>query len=136
MMLEPNTSIHCLRRWIFKRLIDLLHIETGIHKPVLANQINQIDGAERRRFMPCNPRAAKARSMTSMDSGTPMEPLLRAEEVMHLLGVSRSWFERLMATGNGPACVRVGRLRRWRRQDVQRWIDSQIHEELTASRGG
>lgn len=74
--------------------------------------------------------------MASKDSETPMEPLLRAEEVMHLLGVSRSWFERLMATGMGPACVRVGRLRRWRRQDVQRWIDSQIREEVTASRGG
>lgn len=63
-----------------------------------------------------------------------MEPLLRAEEVMHLLGVSRSWFERLMAAGEGPACVRVGRMRRWRSQDVQRWIDTQVEEAQGTSR--
>lgn len=63
-----------------------------------------------------------------------MEPLLRAEEVMHLLGVSRSWLERLMATGMGPACVRVGRLRRWRSEDVQRWIEAQVHEEQASAR--
>ncbi|MGQ0502090.1 MAG: helix-turn-helix transcriptional regulator [Panacagrimonas sp.] len=55
-----------------------------------------------------------------------MDPLLRAEEVTRLLGVSRSWFERLMASGDGPQCFKVGRMRRWRRPDVLRWIDARM----------
>lgn len=55
-----------------------------------------------------------------------MEPLLRTDEVIRLLGVSRSWFERQVAAGTGPTCLRVGKLRRWRSDDVRSWIEAQV----------
>lgn len=55
-----------------------------------------------------------------------MDPLLRAEDVMILLGISRSGLDRLIASGEGPASIRVGRLRRWPAAAVKEWIAARL----------
>lgn len=55
-----------------------------------------------------------------------MEPLLRAEDVMMLLGISRSGLDRLIASGEGPPSIRVGRLRRWPAAAVKEWIATKL----------
>ncbi len=56
--------------------------------------------------------------------GTPEEPLLlTADEVAALLGVSRSVFYRWDARGDVPRALRIGRMRRWSRLEVIRWVE-------------
>ncbi len=51
------------------------------------------------------------------------EPLLiDAEEVARLLHVSRSTFYSLDASGRVPRGVKLGRLRRWSRNELCAWI--------------
>jgi predicted DNA-binding transcriptional regulator AlpA len=54
------------------------------------------------------------------------EPLLSEQEVADLLGVSlrtlRHW---RLDLNYGPPTVRIGRFPRYRRQDVDRWIEEQ-----------
>ena len=49
--------------------------------------------------------------------------LLTATEAAALLGVSRSVFYRWDARGDIPRPVRIGRLRRWGRLDLCRWVE-------------
>lgn len=60
-----------------------------------------------------------------MDLTQELEPLLSAGEVASVLKISRSGLERLLAVNAGPAFIRIGKLRRWRKSDLKRWIDDQ-----------
>jgi predicted DNA-binding transcriptional regulator AlpA len=40
-----------------------------------------------------------------------------------LAGVSRAHWHRLRAAGKLPACIKLGRAVRWRRADVEQWIE-------------
>ena len=53
-----------------------------------------------------------------------MEALLSAEDVRTVLRISRRTFELLVARGEAPAHLVVGRQRRWRETDVANWIES------------
>ena len=49
--------------------------------------------------------------------------LLRAPEAARFLGMSRATFYRLDATGAVPRAVYIGRMRRWRVEELRRWVD-------------
>lgn len=51
------------------------------------------------------------------------ELLLTKRQVAELLQVSVSTVERLTRTGEGPQSIKFGRSRRWRREDVERWVE-------------
>jgi len=46
-------------------------------------------------------------------------------EVFHLLRVSRSTATRMMNEGQFPPFVLVGRSKRWRWDELQRWLEKQ-----------
>lgn len=48
--------------------------------------------------------------------------LLDVAEVAELLGVGRSTLYRLDETGAVPRGVRIGRMRRWSREELRAWI--------------
>ena len=48
-------------------------------------------------------------------------PLMTARDVAALLRISLRRLEQLVAEGEAPRFMRIGRLRRWRRDDVMRW---------------
>lgn len=50
---------------------------------------------------------------------------LTVEEVADLLRVPVSTVYRWRATGTGPQARRIGRYLRYRRRDLEQWIDSQ-----------
>ena len=54
--------------------------------------------------------------------GDAVDPLLDANEVARVLAVSRRTFEALLARGDGPNFLTVGRQRRWSRSDVESWM--------------
>ena len=49
--------------------------------------------------------------------------LLTAEETAALLGISRSALYRMDARGDIPRPVRIGRMTRWSRLEVIRWVE-------------
>ncbi|MGB8854351.1 MAG: helix-turn-helix domain-containing protein [Pirellulales bacterium] len=55
-------------------------------------------------------------------------PLVDAEQIAAFLGCSVKHVRRLAELGQFPKPVKVGRLRRWRRQAVELWIETQQGE--------
>lgn len=55
-----------------------------------------------------------------------MEKLLDAIDVAHLLNISKRKFEDLIAHGGGPPYMRLGRVRRWRTEDVNTWVAERV----------
>jgi excisionase family DNA binding protein len=53
-----------------------------------------------------------------------VQQLLTAENIAEMLGISKRQVWRLASGGQLPGRVKLGRLTRWRRDDVQRWIDA------------
>ncbi len=47
------------------------------------------------------------------------------EATAKLLGVSRRWLQAARQTGNGPAFIKVGRLVRYRPQDIDLFLEGQ-----------
>lgn len=54
----------------------------------------------------------------------PAVQLITTEELAEILGMSKRTIWRLLSAGQIPQPVRIGRSTRWRRDEVQRWIDS------------
>ena len=50
--------------------------------------------------------------------------LITAEAISQMLGVSRRQVWRLAGNGLLPGRIKIGRLTRWRRCDIQEWIDA------------
>ncbi|MDZ7733973.1 MAG: helix-turn-helix domain-containing protein [Acidimicrobiia bacterium] len=61
-------------------------------------------------------------------SGTLVEPLLGPGDVSALLGVPTATLANWRCAGKGPPFLRVGRHVRYRRGDVEGWIDGQIRD--------
>ena len=51
--------------------------------------------------------------------------LMTFAEVFRLLHVSRSTAVRMRHDGEFPPSIQVGRRKRWRRNDVDRWLEGQ-----------
>lgn len=65
-----------------------------------------------------------AESSAPSTAGGATQPLLAsATEAATMLGVSRSVFYRWDARGDVPRPVRIGRLRRWSRLELLRWLE-------------
>ena len=52
-----------------------------------------------------------------------MEPLLDAGEVARILKISKRTLESMIARGEGPLMIMVGRQRRWMPDDLTMWIE-------------
>jgi excisionase family DNA binding protein len=63
--------------------------------------------------------------------------LVGAAEAAAMLGVSRATFLRLDRTGRlGPRSVRLGRLVRWHRQQIEQWAAQGCPPRATWRKGG
>lgn len=59
---------------------------------------------------------------------------LTSAEVAALLRMSRAAFQMACSRGNGPPAIRIGkRVLRWRRADVERWLDARVERAGGAS---
>ena len=52
-----------------------------------------------------------------------MERLLSTEEAAEVLGMNRSWLDRARVAGEGPSFVRLGRVVKYRPDDLRRFIE-------------
>ena len=57
-------------------------------------------------------------------TGGPLEPLLSIDDVAAICGVPRRTCERWLYERTGPASLKVGRYRRFRRSAVEAWLES------------
>ncbi|WP_084795436.1 helix-turn-helix transcriptional regulator [Rhodoferax ferrireducens] len=55
-----------------------------------------------------------------------MEALLDAHQLTLMLGVSRRTLENIIEKQEGPSFIMIGRQRRWRQSDVDRWFESRL----------
>lgn len=56
----------------------------------------------------------------------PLPPLLGPAEIAGCLGIAKRTLQTWIALGRFPgADLRVGKTRRWRRQTLERWLNSQ-----------
>ena len=69
--------------------------------------------------------------------------LLRTASAAAVAGLSASTLNKLRCTGGGPAFLKLGRAVRYKRDDLEDWLDSQrirstseITTKLTSSRRG
>ncbi len=60
-----------------------------------------------------------------------MDNLLSAKQLAERLGISLRLLEQLIARGQVPPCIRLGRLRRWSPLQVDKWIEEQIQIQET-----
>ncbi|WP_374433543.1 helix-turn-helix transcriptional regulator [Tabrizicola sp.] len=56
--------------------------------------------------------------------------LLSRDEVEALFGISKRFLELAVRKNNGPVFVKVGRLTRYRAQDIETWITKNRYEGL------
>jgi excisionase family DNA binding protein len=65
-------------------------------------------------------------SLQAASERTPLSTLLSVEEVAEYLGVPTGTLANWRHLGRGPAFVRVGRLIRYRAEDIAGWIEDRI----------
>ena len=53
---------------------------------------------------------------------TPNKLLLSISDLQTALGISERTLWRMASAGKLPASIKIGKLRRWRRSDVDAWI--------------
>jgi predicted DNA-binding transcriptional regulator AlpA len=71
--------------------------------------------------------------MKHRDATETAEPLLGPGDVSALLGLPVATLANWRCAGKGPPFLRVGRHVRYRRQDVETWVDAQVrHQETVA----
>jgi excisionase family DNA binding protein len=70
--------------------------------------------------------------MTPSTQAHETEYLMSPEEVRQHLGLGRTYTYRLLATGAIPS-VRIGRLRKIRRTDVEQFIEARLEHKKQAS---
>jgi len=71
-----------------------------------------------------------------MQNETALDSVIRMREAAQTLGVSVSGLRNIIARGDGPRPVRVGRLLGFRRNELEAWLKSQTvapTDELTAA---
>ena len=52
-----------------------------------------------------------------------LERLLSTEEAAEVLGMNRSWLDRARVAGEGPSFIRLGRVVKYRPDDLRRFIE-------------
>lgn len=62
--------------------------------------------------------------------GVNPQKLLSRDEVESLFGISKRFLELAVRKNNGPVFVKVGRLTRYRAQDVETWIAKNRYASL------
>jgi predicted DNA-binding transcriptional regulator AlpA len=62
-----------------------------------------------------------------------MEALVTANEFAAILRISRRKFDAMYLKGETPACLRIGRQRFWRPQDIAAWMGTLVEPQATAS---
>lgn len=82
-------------------------------------------------------RETSARDGASSEQDEPL--LIRDEQCAHLAGISRATWWKLDSTGQVPACVKLGRSTRWRRQEIGAWIKAgcpsrEVWEQMNGER--
>lgn len=60
-----------------------------------------------------------------------MEKLLDVNGVSDQLNISKRSLEQLLASGEGPRHLLIGRLRRWRRSEVDEWVEQRLRKTFT-----
>lgn len=55
-----------------------------------------------------------------------MDELMSAEDLARAVGASERTVERWRYEGNGPAYLKVGHFVRYRRADVEKWLDGRL----------
>lgn len=63
-----------------------------------------------------------------MDSTESPQPLKSANQVAEYLQVSARKFEQMVRAGDAPSYLKLGRLRRWRMEDVMAWVAARSRE--------
>ena len=61
----------------------------------------------------------------SPKEATTTDPLMSREVVAEYLGVNRVTLEKWAQLGTGPVYIKVGRLVRYRKSDLDRWLAEQ-----------
>ena len=56
--------------------------------------------------------------------------LIDSKEVAEVLGVSLRKLEQMILDGNAPEYIRLGRIRKWRTQDVHDWINKLYQQSI------
>lgn len=75
--------------------------------------------------------------MQAASERTPLGTLLSVEELAEYLGVPAGTLANWRHLGRGPAFVRVGRLIRYRAEDIAGWIEDRItYADDESSDGG
>ena len=79
--------------------------------------------------------------LSQMPSSSPVTPLpasqaaadrlLTTAETADILGISKSSLYGLRYVGDAPPAIKVGSRLRWRRADVERWMDENLEERPT-----
>jgi excisionase family DNA binding protein len=62
-------------------------------------------------------------------NGVPMAALLDVMEVAAFLKVSRRKMDAMLKEGSAPPYVQMGGVRRWRQQDIDRWLDQKVQDK-------
>ena len=66
-----------------------------------------------------------------------MEPLLSADEIAQILKISKRTLESMIARGEGPPMMTIGRQRRWRLCDLEEWLINRTQSTPASnSKGG
>jgi predicted DNA-binding transcriptional regulator AlpA len=60
-----------------------------------------------------------------------MDQLLNQKQAARILGLSVRTLERHRVTGTGPRYVRLGHVIRYRQNDLQEWIDSNLRNSTS-----
>jgi len=61
-----------------------------------------------------------------------MEALVTANEFAAILRISRRKFDAMYLKGETPACLRIGRQRFWRPQDIAAWMGTLVEPRASA----
>jgi len=58
----------------------------------------------------------------------PIEPLLTLDDVVAYLGIPKNTLYRWRVDGHGPRAVRIGKHLRYRRTELEAWLDANTDE--------
>ena len=61
-----------------------------------------------------------------------LPPVFSPQVLSEYVGIPATTLAQWRWAGTGPAYVKVGRMVRYRREDVEAWLDSQRHETTEA----
>jgi predicted DNA-binding transcriptional regulator AlpA len=67
-------------------------------------------------------------------SPTAIEQLLDDHELESITGRARSTWQKARLTGDGPPFIRLGRLVRYRRSDVEKWLAAHARYRSTSEK--